>query len=118
MFNDNLQFLRVTKLILSLLADDIELNPGPKYVSPQGTHSFQVCHLNIQSLRHNHVKHKHIGLQLAVSIITLSETWLAPDSPNDVYNITGYHPLFRRDRQTNTIGGGVAAWISMDLVAK
>ena len=44
--------------------------------------------------------------------------WLAPDIPNDAYNITGYHPLFRRDRQTKTIGGGVAAWISMDLVAK
>ena len=120
LFNDNLPFLRVTKLILSMLAGDIELNPGPRYVSPQGTHSLQVCHLNIQSLRRNHEKHKHIGLQLAgkYDIITLSETWLAPDIPNDVYDITGYHPLFRRDRQTNTIGGGVAAWISMDLVGK
>ena len=120
LINDNLQFWRVTKLILSMLAGDIELNPGPTYINPQGTHSLQLCHLNIQSLRRNHEKHKHIGLQLAgkYDIITLSETWLAPDIPNDVYDITGYHPLFRRDRQTNTIGGGVAAWISMDLVAK
>ena len=103
-----------------MLAGDIELNPGPRYVSPQGTYSLQVCHLNIQSLRRNHEKHKHIGLQLAgkYGIITISETWLAHDIPNDVYNITGYHSLIRRDRQTNTIGGGVAAWISMDLVVK
>ena len=34
LFNDNLQFLRVTKLILSMLSDDIELNPGPRYDIP------------------------------------------------------------------------------------
>ena len=65
-------------------------------------------------------KHKHIGLQLTCQygIITLLETWLSAGIPNDVYNITGYHPLFRRDSRTNTKGGGVSAGYQWILTQK
>ena len=47
----------------------------------------------------------------------MSETWLDHTVSNNQFDIPGYHPLFRRDRPSPETGGGVAAWVSCNLVA-
>ncbi len=79
---------------------------------------FRICHLNIQSIKNNREKFQQIELQLAnvYDIITMSETWLTPDTLSDNFKLLGYHPIYRRDR-INGVGGGVAAWISNSMIA-
>ena len=61
-------------IILIILANDIESNPGPS------TNNIKLCHLNVQSIKRNTDKIKHISLQLSgYDIITLSETWLTSE---------------------------------------
>jgi len=71
-------------------------------------------------MKRNREKPKQISLQLTPNydIIAVSETWLDHNVHNNNFNITGYHPLFRRDRPGPGLGGGVATWVSSDLVAK
>ena len=68
----------------------------------------------------NSEKPKQVYLQLTPNydIIAVSETWLDHNVHNNNFNIAGYHPLFRRDRPGPGQGGGVATWVSSDLVAK
>ncbi len=120
----NIEFELTTVLSLITVSGDIESNPGPPpspiRTEPQVLKSLALCHLNIQSMRRNTEKLKHVEIQLSgkYDIITVSETWLSPNILNDAYTINGYYPLFRRDRMGRTPGGGVAAWVSFNLVAK
>ena len=71
-----------------------------------------VLNLNIRSLS------KNFDLLLCLidslvdkpSVIALTETWLNDDSPVNGYQISGYHPLISKHR--NTRGGGVAFFIN------
>ena len=68
-------------ILLCRLANDIEINPGPQVdtTNIMKLHrKLSVCHLNIQSMKRNKEKVKHVSLKLGkrYDIITLSETWL------------------------------------------
>jgi len=93
---------------LHLECGDIEQNPGPPL-----SNQISVCHLNVRSLstaKLNAIKHQ---LATSFDIITLSETFLSEDSTQDL-SIEGFHPIIRKDRDTH--GGGVAAYISTNLI--
>ncbi len=106
----NIPFLSIYSLIC-LLCGDIELNPGPdnEYCD------ISICHLNIRIL--SSAKLSAIRNQLAgvFGIITISETWLGPNTKHKL-DIPGYQTIFRRDR--NNDGGGVAAYVANNIGAK
>ena len=73
---------------------------------------FKIAHLNVNRLvnKLDHVKelvHKH-----SFDILTLSETWLAPNILDNEITIPGYS-LVRKDRQclTKSCGGGVLIFV-------
>ena len=105
--------------ITLLLSGDIELNPGPANTE-KNYQDLAICHLNMQSMKSDLDKVKHIKLQLTdkFDIITVSETWLTSSIPDKNYQINGYHNIFRKDRNVADIGGGVAAWVSCSLSVK
>ena len=98
--------------LITLLSNDIELNPGPnsKYI--------KVCHTNIQSVK-NKMLYVSSDLASKYDIITISETWLKPTDSNDIVHFPGYQTVFRKDRIVGTLGyGGVLAWISNSIASK
>lgn len=115
-------YIRLLLALLLLISGDVERNPGPAQEPPQASSFIDIsmCHLNIQSLKSTTEKFDHIKLQLIpeFDVITLSETWLNDNCDSNDYDINEYHPMFRRDRHTGAVGGGVAAWVSSRLVAK
>ena len=106
-------------ILTLLLSGDVELNPGPS-ISDKNFQDMAICHLNVQSMKKNLEKVKHIKLQLTdkFDIITVSETWLTSSIPDENYQLNGYHKIFRKDRKDDDIGGGVAAWVSCRIAAK
>ncbi len=110
----NIMFYIITIMIINMKSNDIEMNPGPNNYC-----DLNVCHLNIQSMKRNREKLTQIQVQLASNydIVTVSETWLSADDPDDSYSLKGFQPIFRRDRLIRR-GGGVAAWVSNRLVAQ
>ena len=88
-----------------LCSGDIEINPGPA--------NLKICHINIHSL--SRVKLLAIRQEIAdkYDIITLSETFLRQETSHNL-EIPGFHKIFRRDRGTH--GGGVACYVSSNLV--
>ena len=112
------QYMRLISLVR---AGDIELNPGPGLANVSSCfQDVSLCHANIQSLRSNPDKFEHIKLQLSdnYDIITLSETWLSDNIPDEKYDLPNFQPIFRRDRPAESIGGGVAAWVSSSIATK
>ena len=97
-----------------IISCDIELNPGPV------SNKLGICHVNIQSMKRNHQKFDQIALQLAdnFDVITVSETWLTTAIPDNLFSLPGFHPIHRRHRPLDAAGGGVAAWVSLDLVVR
>ena len=95
---------------LLMLSGDIEPHPGPP-----PTNQLSICHLNIRSL--STIKLLAIKHQLIQNfdIITLSETFLSNDTLHDL-SIEGFHPIIRKDRDAH--GGGVAAYVSLNLIVK
>ena len=93
-------------LLQILRSSDVELNPGP---------NLNICHINIRSLS----PVKLIALQQEITgrfqIISLSESFLS-NVRHDNLEIPGFHPLFRKDRGSH--GGGVACYVSSNLIAK
>ena len=73
----NLAFLLFGITQLCTLANDNEKNPGPN--TERNISNLKICHINIQSMKRNSDKVKHISLQLGnvYDIITVSETWLS-----------------------------------------
>ena len=62
--------------------------------------NFKVCYLNARSL-HKHIDDVRNDFNLCSSDLAIfSETRFLPCDPDDIYNIDGYHALFRRTQQT------------------
>ena len=51
-----------------------------------------------------------------IDIITISETWLTPDIPDDNISLKGFHKPIRKDRDGE--GGGVAIYVRENLILK
>jgi hypothetical protein len=101
-------------ILLLVLGQDIELNPGP--AQPPMNKGMSFVHLNVQSLymtsisNHPRVKLDEIittyVVNKAIDLICMSETWLNDQISNTVIEIPGYKEPFRKDRK-DRIGGGV-----------
>ncbi len=110
----NIAYIMTIIFLIQMLAMDIETNPGPNNRHETDNNMYRdlnICHLNIQSMKRNEEKLKHIELQLGGSfdVITVSETWLSNDDLDSNYSLNRYHSIYRRDRGIGR-GGGVAAW--------
>ena len=115
----NISFYRYVVIQLHIKANDIERNPGPN--DQRGANSnMKICHVNMQSMKRNRDKINQLDVQLGgvFDIITVSETWLDSSIPNTNFKLQGYQPIFRKDRSGESAGGGVAAWVSDNLIAK
>jgi hypothetical protein len=99
--------------ISPLIAGDIERNPGPK------VGSLLVGHINARSIAIED-KFDEISsfiLDKEFDIFAVSETWLNSKIPNDHLGISGYYPIFRKDR-LNMRGGGVAVYALQSLAVR
>ena len=102
----------LTLSILLLQCGDVHPNPGPIEIESK----LSVVHNNIRSLPN---KTLFIEAELnSFDIITLSETWLHDNIPNENLHIKGYLPPIRRDRPENVGHGGVAIYVKEDLICK
>ena len=104
--------LLLVVLILIILANEVELNPGP-------TSLLNFGHLNVRSLNN---QDKFDGLSLIIKdsnfhVFAVSETWLNNNKSSENFNISGYNPIIRLDRIGRT-GGGIALFSIGSLVLK
>ena len=100
------------------LSGDIESNPGPKCLN--------ICHSNVQSLLPRDTRNTGFSTykmdelstclihQHNFDFIGIMETWLNGTESDDDTHIDGYN-FFHRNR--TTLGGGVAAYVSTNLVS-
>ena len=99
--------------IFFLSAIDVHTNPGP---SNNQNNQLKLCHSNIRSLK-SPGKLEEVQL-LAESanfnIITLSETWLDVNYPNQLLLLDNFQPPFCKDRDAGR-GGGVLTYIHSSL---
>jgi hypothetical protein len=108
-------FLLITLFIvyiLTILANDIELEPGPFTMLKFG-------HSNVISLN-NEDKFDELAILVKENnfhIFALTETWLNNSINSDSFHITGYNPIIRLDRE-GRIGGSVAILSVDSLVVK
>ena len=103
-------FLLCLTLFLLLLCGDVESNPGPVKLT-----KLSLCHVNIRGLNKLKLNAIKTTLSRVYDIITISETFLSPNSSVNL-DMEDYHPIVRRDR--DTFGGGVAVYIREDIVYK
>ena len=89
------------KMVLLLLCNDIELNPGPINIKDQ----VKVILLNARSLRNKIPQFQAILSEKQPDIIAISETWLQPSFQNTEIFSDDYQ-VFRKDR-VDRKGGGV-----------
>ena len=89
-------------VLLLLICMDVEPNPGPE-------NTLSIVHNNIYSLQNKAI---YIEAELSnFDIITLSETWLYGNFPEERLKITGFQKPIRRDREDNSGYGGVAIYV-------
>lgn len=132
---DTSRFLLFVLCIL-LIISGIEMNPGPSHSdiststdytdilsdsssvgSPNISHlvanSFSFLQLNIQSIV---PKLDLITAEYSShEILSFTESWLKPITPNDELEIPGYKPPLRKDR-LDRVGGGVIIYVKDNVV--
>lgn len=97
-------------LILLYRCGDIETNPGP--IFNDKLKSLSICHVNIRGLNAPSLRKIKTELCDLYDVITISETFLSPNSTLDL-TIPGYHSILRRDRPT--LRGGLAIYIKENI---
>jgi len=110
----NIIFTMIILYCILLCSGDIELNPGPKSYSV--CKKINICHINIRSLSRSKLRALQTSIANGYDIITLSETHLHQGVSNNVFNLTGFHEIIRKDR--NEHGGGVAIYIKENIAYK
>ena len=110
--NIKIELLQIFLMItLLLLANDIELNPGPQ--GQAQCREVTLLHINIGSLRY-----KLDAVQIETNtcdIVTFSETWLHDGDKNENLHLPGFNPPIRLDRNGH---GGVAIYVKSDMICK
>ncbi len=88
-----------------LISNDVHPNPGPPVIT--NFDNLSICHSNIRSLKQvcydtgEKIKLNDINCHLTnYDIITVSETWLTPNEPDDI----GYRAIKNHFVETVTIG--------------
>ena len=93
---------------------DIELDlEGLNNLKSKNKDNPFIGYLNINSLRFKIIELKEIILKSNFEILTVSETKLDDDFPDNMFKIDGYHPPFRRGRDCH--GGGLMTFIRSDI---
>lgn len=76
---------------------------------------FNISHLNVRSLKPKLSEIEVILNNYNLQVLTLSETWLTPDTENTVLALENYN-LFRADRSHSSLrGGGLAIYSRKDF---
>lgn len=97
------------RMILLLMAMDIELNPGPS--TSESVKVLEIFHLNTRSVRN---KLEYISdIAESFHVLCFSETHLDNTVQNDLLKIQGFDEPLRKDRNQN--GGGVMVYVSNAL---
>lgn len=75
-------------------------------------HAYNICHINAQSIpaHHSDLIACFAEPDSPVDAVLVSETWLRPTLPTNLYKIAGF-TLIRNDRSGNRRGGGVALYL-------
>ena len=101
--------------LLLVLANDIELNPGPQI---DGC-NLSICHANVRSLKaKDRLLHIQSDLASVFDIITLSETWLSGDDISENFMLRNFQHPYRRDRDNDHGYGGLLCWVSNKIASK
>ena len=96
--------------------DDIDLDlEGLKDLKSKHFHNPFISHLNINSLRYKITELREILTKSNLEILTVSETKLDDQFPDNLFHVDGYH-IFRRDR--NSFGGGLMTFIKSDIPSR
>ena len=96
--------------------DDIDLDlEGLKDLKSRNFHNPFISHLNINSLRYKITELREILTKSNLEILTVSETKLDDQFPDNLFHVDGYH-IFRRDR--NSFGGGLMTFIKSDIPSR
>ena len=103
-----LQFITFLFILLLLMANDIELHPGPN------RHNLGLCHINIRSLQKN-MTALQTFVNDSVDIITLSETFLRDSIDYNLLSVDGFKRLEHRNR-TDQFGGGVGLYVRNNIM--
>ena len=93
-----------------LLSGDIHLNPGPNK-------SLSICQANVRGLKRDELLDIKASLAGVYDIICITETHLHQASTVDL-NILGYQPIIRGDRKELNSWGGVAVYVSDNVMVK
>jgi len=70
--------------------------------------------IHVRSLRYKVDELEAVLLDNLVDFACITETWLSPDLPTDIVDISGY-ACIRRDRSDGRQGGGIACYVRRDL---
>lgn len=75
----------------------------------------KICYFNARSFNTSKLDFmRHVIDNSIVDIICVAESWFQLDTPDSCYEITGYN-LYRNDRRTDTVGGGIAIYCRVGL---
>ena len=98
-------------LMLVLLANDVEINPGPYH----NLSNINIAHLNIRSLknRERYILAKDIVIKNKLDVFTVSETWLDSTVSDMEIEFPGFK-IYRLDRETKP-GGGICVFAKEDF---
>ena len=111
-----LLYVALLIFLLLVMANDIELNPGPLISTdhntiPHSVKGLKLCHLNVRSI---HNKLDQLSIELGdFDVISISESWLDNTVDNCLLHIEGFQPPSRIDR--NRHGGGVIVYVKNNI---
>ena len=108
------EFPSVFMCLLILLPGDIETNPGPFIAQQNQSDCMSVLHLNIRSIRYklDFIKDNFLDFD----VLCFSETHLTNDISNELLELDGFLPPFRKDSTAHS--GGLLIYISDKFVVK
>ena len=96
--------------------DDIDLDlEGLKDLKSKHFRNPFISHLNINSLRYKITELREILTKSNLEILTVSETKLDDQFPDNLFHVDGYH-IFRRDR--NSFGDGLMTFIKSHIPSR
>ena len=100
-------------LLKILLSGDVELNPGPELTAK----TLCICQANLRGLNYEEMLDIKASMVGIYDIICLTETHLHSGSTVDL-QINGFQPVTRLDRKEVNHWGGIAVFVSEEIVFK
>ena len=91
-----------------------------KNVIENQSSSIKICTFNSRSLSNKITETSYFIKKngMRIHIMAITETWLHKHISDALINITGFQPIFRRDRPLSRQGGGVCFFVSNEQPAQ